>query len=47
MSENTNNALMIMLFISLILASFTHVQAQPAIMSGIEVTAKPGICPNY
>jgi len=36
-----------MLFISLILASFTHVQAQPATMSGIEVTAKPGICPNY
>jgi hypothetical protein len=46
-SKNTNKALLIMLFASLILALFPYVEAQPGPMSGIAVIPKSGICPNY
>jgi hypothetical protein len=36
-----------MLFVSLILALFPYVEAQPGPISGIAVVSTPGICPNY
>jgi len=46
-SKNTNITLLIMLFVSLGLALFPHVEAQPGTMSGTEVVPKSGICPSY
>jgi hypothetical protein len=41
------NTIIIILFVSMVLLSLCHVEAQPATLSGTEVHAGAGICPNY
>ncbi len=47
MLRNNNKAVLTLSFVSLILAFFSCVEAQPGTMSGIAVSPNPGICPNY